>query len=84
MRTESLSPVYSRIDLEIPGEELLEKDNICHTSTSKQSQYYYLLLSVTFIALAGMAGFLLGSLKHHAECERVHLTDTVSSGKTFT
>ncbi|CAF9908069.1 MAG: hypothetical protein ALECFALPRED_004213 [Alectoria fallacina] len=31
-----------------------------------------------FIAFAAVAGYLLGSLNHHAECESVYLADTIS------
>ena len=75
------SPPYSRIGQNNLDEELLEKSDVPHTSSFKQSQCYYLLLCAMLTALAGIAGYLLGSLNHHTECEVVYLTDTVRNGK---
>lgn len=76
-KTHFTSLPYIRIDQENVDEELLEKGDSRHTSNSNQSRCYNLLLSAVFIALAGVAGYLFGSLNHHAECESVNRTDTV-------
>ena len=75
---------YSRIDQENLGQDLLERNDFDCTSSSTQSRWHYYLLSAMLIALGGTAGYLLGLLNHHAECESVYLTDTVNNGKAST
>ncbi|CAD6588940.1 MAG: hypothetical protein ASARMPREDX12_003543 [Alectoria sarmentosa] len=71
LQTHVVSSPYSRIDQEDLDEELLEKGGTCLTSSSRPYRCYYLLLSAMFIAFAAVAGYLLGSLNHHAECESI-------------
>lgn len=78
------SPPYSRIEQESPDQELLEKGDIRHSSSSKQSQCRYLVLSTIFIALASVSGYILGSLNHHADCESAYFADTVNNSKRST
>ena len=75
---------YSRIDQKNLGQDLLEKNDFDCTSSSTKSRWHYYLLSAMLIALGGIAGYLLGLLSHHAECESDYFTDTVSNGKTST
>lgn len=56
LKTRLASPPYSRIDQENLDEGLLEKSGIPYTSSFKQSRFYYLLISVMFTAVAGVAG----------------------------
>lgn len=84
LKTHFGSTPYCRIDQENHNEELLEKGDISQSSSSNKSRCYHLLLPTIFVALAGVGGYLLGSLNHHAECVSVYSTETVSSGKTST
>ena len=75
------SSTYSRLDQDGMVEEPLQKDIFRHFGSSKQPRYFYLILSTIFIALAGAAGYLLGTLKNHNQCEVEHLIGTVTRGR---
>lgn len=70
------------MDQDAPVEEPFEKDITRHISSSKRSRYCYFVLSALFVALAGAAGYLLGTLKSHDQCEAGRLSGTVIQGKT--
>ena len=75
------SPPYSRLDQDSFVEESCEKGVIHYPSISKKSRYFYSVLSAIFVTLAGVAGYLLGTLKSHGQYEVGRLAGTVTQGK---
>ena len=75
------SPPYSRLDQDSPVEESCENGVIHYPSSSKRSRSFYSVLSAIFVTLAGVAGYLLGTLKSHGRCEVGRVAGTVAQGK---
>ena len=72
---------YSRLNQDRPVEESCEKGVIHYPSSPKKSRYFYSMLSTIFVTLAGVTGYLLGTLKSHGQCEIGRLAGTVTQGK---
>lgn len=72
-------PTYARLDQDSHVAERIEKE-INPDSSSKWVLYCYVIFSAISITVAGAAGYLLGTLQSHSQCEPRHLTGTVTQG----
>ena len=75
---------YSRLQQDGAVEDCCEKGVVHHKSSSPRPRYCYSVLSGLCVIFAGVAGYILGTLKCHSLYEVAHLAGTVSQGKAST